>query len=137
MALAAESDAAIVIVGDLAGLFRRGTSGEGCDASDLDLPGVQSELATAVLDTGTPVVLVVVSGRPYALSDLAPRCAAVVQAFFPGEKGGAPGPGHRRHPRPRPAPLHPFGRGRSHTTVEYRDLTLGAPAIPWSGRCAS
>ncbi len=35
------------------------------------------------------MVLVVVSGRPYALGALAPRCAAVVQAFFPGEEGGA------------------------------------------------
>ncbi|WP_116948862.1 glycoside hydrolase family 3 N-terminal domain-containing protein [Jiangella endophytica] len=89
VALAAESDVAIVTVGDLAGLFGRGTSGEGCDAPDLTLPGVQAELVAAVLDTGTPVVLVVVSGRPYALGDLAPRCAAVVQAFFPGEEGGA------------------------------------------------
>ena len=89
VALAAESDVAIVAVGDLAGLFGRGTSGEGCDAPDLALPGVQAELVAAVLDTGTPVVLVVVSGRPYALGDLAPRCAAVVQAFFPGEEGGA------------------------------------------------
>ncbi|SDU73070.1 glycoside hydrolase family 3 N-terminal domain-containing protein [Jiangella alkaliphila] len=89
VALAAQADVAIVAVGDLAGLFGRGTSGEGCDAPDLTLPGVQADLVTAVLDTGTPVVLVVVSGRPYALGDLAPRCAAVVQAFFPGEEGGA------------------------------------------------
>jgi beta-glucosidase len=40
-----------------------------------------------VLGAGTPVVLVVVSGRPYALGDVADRCAAVVQAFFPGEEG--------------------------------------------------
>ncbi|RIQ12682.1 glycoside hydrolase family 3 N-terminal domain-containing protein [Jiangella rhizosphaerae] len=89
VALAAQADVAIVTVGDLAGLFGRGTSGEGCDAPDLTLPGVQADLVAAVLDTGTPVVLVVVSGRPYALGDLAPRCAAVVQAFFPGEEGGA------------------------------------------------
>ncbi|TDC49244.1 glycosyl hydrolase [Jiangella ureilytica] len=87
--LAAGTDVAIVAVGDLAGLFGRGTSGEGCDAPDLTLPGVQADLVAAVLDTGTPVVLVVVSGRPYALGELAPRCAAVVQAFLPGEEGGA------------------------------------------------
>ncbi len=50
--LAAQSDVAIVAVGDLAGLFGRGTSGEGCDAPDLALPGVQADLVTAVLDTG-------------------------------------------------------------------------------------
>ncbi|TDE01034.1 glycoside hydrolase family 3 N-terminal domain-containing protein [Jiangella asiatica] len=86
--LARDADVAVVTVGDLAGLFGRGTSGEGCDAPDLTLPGVQAELVEAVLATGTPVVLVVVSGRPYALGGLAPRCAAVVQAFFPGEEGG-------------------------------------------------
>jgi beta-glucosidase len=41
-----------------------------------------------VLDTGTPVVLVLVTGRPYAVGWAIDRCAAVVQAFFPGEEGG-------------------------------------------------
>ncbi|PFG40330.1 beta-glucosidase [Georgenia soli] len=86
--VAAGADVAVVTVGDLAGLFGRGTSGEGCDAEDLRLPGAQHDLVEAVLGTGTPVVLVVVSGRPYALGGLAERCAAVVQAFFPGEEGG-------------------------------------------------
>ena len=88
MSAALAADVAVVVVGDLAGLFGRGTSGEGCDAADLELPGVQGELVDAVLDTGTPVVLVVVSGRPYALGRYADRCAAIVQAFFPGEEGG-------------------------------------------------
>ncbi|MFD1717731.1 glycoside hydrolase family 3 N-terminal domain-containing protein [Georgenia deserti] len=87
--LARRSDVAVVTVGDLASLFGRGTSGEGCDVEDLTLPGSQAELVEAVLGTGTPVVLVVVSGRPYALGDYADRCRAVVQAFFPGEEGGA------------------------------------------------
>ena len=88
VAAAAHADLAIVTVGDIAGLFGRGTSGEGCDAPDLVLPGVQAELVEAVLATGTPVVLVLVSGRPYALGAFADRCAAIVQAFFPGEEGG-------------------------------------------------
>ncbi|WP_030160902.1 glycoside hydrolase family 3 N-terminal domain-containing protein [Glycomyces sp. NRRL B-16210] len=85
---ATAAEVAVVAVGDLASLFGRGTSGEGCDAADLALPGVQAELVEAVLATGTPVVLVVVSGRPYALGDFADRCAAIVQAFLPGEEGG-------------------------------------------------
>ncbi|MDZ5078236.1 beta-glucosidase family protein [Nesterenkonia sp. HG001] len=89
---AAAADLAVVTVGDLAGMFGAGTSGEGCDVEDLRLPGAQQELVEAVLEagerSGTPVVLVVVSGRPYALGGLAERCAAVVQAFFPGEEGG-------------------------------------------------
>jgi beta-glucosidase-like glycosyl hydrolase len=87
---AAEStDVTVVFVGDLAGLFGQGTSGEGCDAADLRLPGVQAELVEALLDTGKPVVVVVVSGRPYALGEIAGRAAGLVQAFMPGEEGGA------------------------------------------------
>jgi beta-xylosidase len=46
------------------------------------------ELLEAVLETGTPVVLVLLTGRPYALGPYQDRCAAIVQAFFPGEEGG-------------------------------------------------
>ncbi|MFB9340277.1 glycoside hydrolase family 3 protein, partial [Actinoplanes octamycinicus] len=67
------AELAVAFVGDLAGLFGKGTSGEGCDADDLRLPGVQAELLEALLATGTPLVVVVVSGRPYALGDLAGR----------------------------------------------------------------
>jgi beta-glucosidase len=84
---AAGADLCVALVGDLAGLFGRGTSGEGCDAEDLRLPGVQAELLEKLLETGTPLVVVVVSGRPYALGDLHGR-AALVQAFMPGEEGG-------------------------------------------------
>ena len=82
------ADVCVAVVGDRPGLFGRGTSGEGCDAEDLSLPGVQDELLDALLETGTPVVLVVVSGRPYALGRYAGRLAAAVQAFIPGEEGG-------------------------------------------------
>ena len=86
------ADIAFVVVGDRAGLFGRGTVGEGNDADSLELPGVQRELVERILATGTPVVLVVISGRPYAI-DWALRgdraAAAAVQAFFPGEEGGA------------------------------------------------
>lgn len=85
------ADVAIVVVGDRAGLFGRGTVGEGNDADSLELPGVQRELVEAVIASGTPVVLVVLSGRPYAIGwalDAAKGPAAVVQSFFPGEEGG-------------------------------------------------
>ncbi|GAB3567310.1 glycoside hydrolase family 3 N-terminal domain-containing protein [Amycolatopsis endophytica] len=81
------ADVCVAVVGDRAGLFGEGTSGEGCDAPDLRLPGVQDELLASLLETGTPVVVVVVSGRPYALGDHA-GAAALVQAFMPGEEGG-------------------------------------------------
>lgn len=87
---ARSADAVVVVLGDRAGLFGRGTSGEGCDAESLDLPGVQQQLLDAVLDgvePGTPVVLVLLTGRPYAVASALQRCSAVVQAFFPGQEG--------------------------------------------------
>ncbi len=86
---AADADACVVVLGDVAGLFGRGTSGEGCDATDLRLPGRQEELLEAVLATGTPVVLILLVGRPYELSRQVDRLAAVVCGFFPGEEGAA------------------------------------------------
>jgi len=58
-------------------------------AEDLRLPGVQADLVEELIATGTPVVLVVVSGRPYALGSLHGRLAGLVQSFFPGEEGGS------------------------------------------------
>ncbi|WP_330306753.1 MULTISPECIES: glycoside hydrolase family 3 N-terminal domain-containing protein [unclassified Streptomyces] len=84
----AAADVCVVAVGDRSGLFGRGTSGEGCDAADLELPDGQAELVDKALASGTPVVLVLLSGRPYALGRWADRCAAVVQAFFAGQEGG-------------------------------------------------
>jgi beta-xylosidase len=88
VAAARRADVCIIALGDRAGMFGRGTSGEGNDAEDLRLPGVQGELLEALLGCGTPVVLVLLSGRPYALGAYASRLAAAVQAFFPGEEGG-------------------------------------------------
>jgi len=87
VAVAQESDVVLAVLGDVAGLFGRGTSGEGCDADDLRLPGVQGDLLDALLETGKPVVVVLLTGRPYALGAVKDRAAAIVQAFFPGEEG--------------------------------------------------
>ena len=92
VAVAQDAAVAVVVVGDQAGLFGRGTVGEGNDSESLDLPGVQRELVEAVVATGTPTVVVLLTGRPYAigwaLDGDQPKPAAVVQAFFPGEGGG-------------------------------------------------
>lgn len=87
-ALAEEAGLAVVVLGDRAGLFGRGTSGEGCDVPILTLPGTQQQLLDAVLGTGVPTVVVLLTGRPYALGSAPDRAAAIVQAFFPGERGG-------------------------------------------------
>ncbi|MFI1172882.1 beta-glucosidase [Streptomyces melanogenes] len=84
----AAAEVCVAVVGDRSGLFGRGSSGEGCDAEDLQLPYGQGEVLDAAMESGTPVVIVVLSGRPYALGRWADRAAAVVQAFFPGQEGG-------------------------------------------------
>ncbi|SCF15290.1 beta-xylosidase [Micromonospora coriariae] len=86
---ARDADVVIVALGDRAGLFGRGTSGEGCDAESLALPGAQQHLLDALLDTGTPVVVTLIAGRPYALGRAVDEAAAIVQSFFPGEEGPA------------------------------------------------
>ncbi|MGR0220709.1 beta-xylosidase/alpha-l-arabinosidase [Agromyces sp. ZXT2-6] len=86
-ALAATADVVVLALGDRAGLFGRGTSGEGCDAESLDLPGAQQRLVDAVLDTGTPTVLALLAGRPYALGRATSEAAGIVEAFFTGEEG--------------------------------------------------
>lgn len=87
VALAQESDVVILALGDRAGLFGRGTSGEGCDVESLDLPGAQALLLAALLAAGTPVVLTLLAGRPYFLGEAPSAAAAIVQTFFPGEEG--------------------------------------------------
>ncbi|MFF2777162.1 beta-glucosidase [Streptomyces sp. NPDC058052] len=89
LTLARRADVVVAALGDRAGLFGRGTSGEGCDAESLRLPGAQQQLLDALLDTGTPVVTTLLAGRPYALGRAADESAAVLQTFFPGEAGTA------------------------------------------------
>jgi beta-xylosidase len=87
VACARQSDVAIVFVGDLAGLFQTGTVGEGSDTDSLQLPGVQEELLKQVVATGTPTIIAMTSGRPYALNGLEGQVAAVLMAFQPGQEG--------------------------------------------------
>ena len=84
---ARQSDVAIVFVGDLAGLFQTGTVGEGSDTDSLQLPGVQQELLKQVIATGTATIIVMISGRPYALNGLEEQAGAVLMAFQPGQEG--------------------------------------------------
>ncbi|MGL4649378.1 MAG: glycoside hydrolase family 3 N-terminal domain-containing protein [Caldilineaceae bacterium] len=83
------ADVAIVVVGDKAGLTRECSTGEFRDRATLGLPGVQEELVKAVLATGTPTVVVLVNGRPYSIGWILDQAAAVLEAWLPGEEGGA------------------------------------------------
>jgi beta-xylosidase len=87
-AAANDADLVVAVLGDRAGLFGRGTSGEGCDATSMRLPGHQQDLLDALIASGTPVVATLVEGRPYALGSAAEKASAIVTAFFPGEEGG-------------------------------------------------
>jgi beta-glucosidase len=81
------ADVAIVVVGERSGLTDDCTCGEARDRANIGLPGRQSELVKAVAATGTPVVLVLVAGRPLAIPEEVDLCAAVVHAWVPGEEG--------------------------------------------------
>ena len=141
-AAARDADVAVVVVGDQAGLFGRGTVGEGNDRDDLELPGVQRRLVEEVLATGTPVVLVLLTGRAYAVGWALERCAAVVQAFFPGEEGGPAVAGvltGRVNPSgrlpvtiPRAAGAMPFSYLRPRLADDSEVTSLSsAPALPF------
>ena len=82
------ADVAVVVAAGRSGLTVESTSGEFRDATDLGLPGRQQELLEAAVATGTPVVVVVLSGRAHALTWAAEHAAAVLLAWLPGEEGG-------------------------------------------------
>ena len=62
--------------------------GENRRRAGIRLPGDQEAFVKALVATGKPVVLVMFSGRPQMIADIADGCAAILQAFYPGEEGG-------------------------------------------------
>ena len=86
---AKSADVAVVVVGGESGLIQECTSGEMRDSAVLGLPGVQEDLVKAVFETGTPVVLVLVNGRPNALGWMAEKIPVILEAWLPGEEGGS------------------------------------------------
>jgi beta-xylosidase len=87
--MAREHDIVVALLGDRAGLFGRGTSGEGCDAANMKLPGHQQTLLERLLDSGTPVVLGLIEGRPYSLGTAPERAAAIVTSSSPEKRARA------------------------------------------------
>ena len=83
LALADSADVIIAAVGENVMLC-----GENRDRQGLRLPGEQEQYVEELLATGKPVVLVMFGGRAQVISGLAERCAAVIQAWYPGEEGG-------------------------------------------------
>ena len=62
--------------------------GENRDRQSLRLPGKQEQFMEELIKTGKPVVLVMFGGRAQVISGLVEKCAAVIQAWYPGEEGG-------------------------------------------------
>ncbi|NWJ52657.1 MAG: glycoside hydrolase family 3 C-terminal domain-containing protein [Bacteroidetes bacterium] len=98
------SDAVVMVVGEtsviLSGLgWGKGpgmsesedpfTTGEGYDVTDLNPTGVQRDLIQAIYKTGKPIILVMVHGRPWSISWEKKNIPAILEAWFPGERGGA------------------------------------------------
>ena len=95
--VAKKGDVAIVVIGGTSMVMagtgwgteqRVATCGEGFDRTELTPPGVQEDLVRAVYETGTPTVVVLVHGRPYAIAWMAEHIPAIIEAWYPGEEGG-------------------------------------------------
>ena len=81
--MAKDADVIIAAVGENVMLC-----GENRDRQGLRLPGKQEQYVEELLKTGKPVVLVMFGGRAQVISGIAEKCAAVIQAWYPGEEGG-------------------------------------------------
>lgn len=147
--MVADNDVIIAAVGENAILC-----GENRDRTTLRLPGRQEEFVERLIATGKPVVLVVFGGRAQVISGIAEKCAAVIQAWYPGEEGGNAladiiygkvSPSGRLSVSYPAEELHepicynygitddsriayPFGYGLSYTTFEYSNMKLDTTA---------
>lgn len=146
VAAATAAEVAVMVMGEKSGLTEECTTGESRDVTSLSLAGVQEDLVLAIAATGTPVVLVIVSGRPVGSPAVHDAAAAVLMAWLPGERGGAAiadalagvcSPGGKlavSHPRSAgQVPIyygHKVSGGRSHWKGTYVDCS-NEPLYPF------
>jgi len=89
ISIAGQADVVILVLGDKSGLAPDCTTGETRDRADLGLPGVQEELAKAIVAVGKRVVAVLINGRPISSTWLHENVSAILEAWLPGEEGAA------------------------------------------------
>lgn len=80
---ALKSDVAVVVLGG-----GQRTCGENKSRTSLELPGRQLQLLQAVQATGKPVILVLINGRPLSVNWADKFVPAILEAWYPGSKGG-------------------------------------------------
>lgn len=83
VAAAKQAEAVLLVVGESWDM-----SGEAKSRADIGLPGQQAQLFDALAETGKPVIVVMMAGRPLVFNNVADRAAAIVYAWFPGAQGG-------------------------------------------------
>jgi len=85
---AERADAVILVIGGKCGWGLSATIGESRDSMDIGLPGVQEELAKAILNVGKPVIVVHIDGRPLSNVFIADQCSALLECWSPSAGGG-------------------------------------------------
>jgi beta-glucosidase len=83
VAVANRADVVVAVLGESSGM-----SGEAASRSDIGLPESQKALLRALVDTGKPVVLVLMNGRPLTLTWEAEHCGAILETWFGGTEAG-------------------------------------------------
>ncbi len=87
---ASKAELAIVVVGEfsLRWDWENRICGEEADRAEINLYGLQSQLVASIAESGTPVILVIVNGRPNSVEELEKKIPAIIEAWEPGCKGG-------------------------------------------------
>ena len=123
---ARSSDLVILVIGEDYDL-----SGEARSRSDIALPASQSKLADAIFETGRPVVVVLVTGRPLAIPEIDDRADAILNTWMLGVEAG-PALADVIFGRVSPAGRLPisFPRATGQVPMAYSELPSGRPANP-------
>lgn len=89
VAAARKSDVAILVVGENESTNREAwAENHRGDRDSLDLLGAQNDLVKAVLETGKPVVVILINGRPLSINSIAEKVPAILEGWYLGEEGG-------------------------------------------------